>query len=102
MPEKKTITLYLAGWQQRMIADHVAADHLKGLVQISKIKLSTKFDPGSLVMYRVPDPIIVGHWSLYLTDEQILIAKARLGVKTNLSAINISPEHLKSGAISFE
>lgn len=100
MPEQKQITIYLTEWQKRMVADHVATDHLKGLTVVSKIRIAKKIPPAELVMYRVnPD---IGHgWNLYLTDEQIRHVSEELGIKAKISALNVSKKLLDSGTVIF-
>ncbi len=101
MPERKTITLYLAGWQKRMAKDYLKK--LMPLRDISKVKISV-IDKRQLVMYRQPilDGVNRAAWNLYLTDEQINHVVEMTGLKTRISALNISPEMIKSKAIIFE
>lgn len=102
MPETKSITLYLAGWQKRMIMDHVKLE--RGIEKVSKIKILGKLSKKEWVMYRQPafEHINQTAWNLYLTDEQINHASEALGIKTKISALNMSKEVLESGAITFE
>jgi hypothetical protein len=98
--EQKSVTLYLAGWPKRM-----AADYVKGLSaeKVNKIMISI-IDKKYWVMYRVPvwESAKNGEWVLYLTDEQISHVSEALGIKTKISAFNISPEMLKAGTVAFK
>jgi hypothetical protein len=101
---KETITLYLAGWQKRMIKDFISVSSFKAnsVARATKIKIAV-IDRKQWVMYRQPiDAIKAGEWNLYLTDEQINIVMEKTGLGVKLSALNVSPEMLKSGAIAFE
>jgi hypothetical protein len=100
MPERK-ITLVLTGWQKRMLKDFMKKPLLPA--EVSKISLSV-IDRRQWVMYRVVDPIGFknGAWNLYLTDAQIKKMGPLLGENVNISALRISPEMVKSGAIMFE
>jgi hypothetical protein len=103
MPEQKIITIYLTGWQRRMIADHVTADHVKGISLVTKIKIAGIIPKKEWRMYRpAVDFGKSGAWNLYLTDEQISHITEELGIKTKLSALNVSKELLDSKAIVFE
>jgi hypothetical protein len=100
MPEKgTTITLSLVTWQKQMIKDHMRrlAPAKVSVVQIPKI------DKKQWVMYRQPEPAALakGSWNLYLTDSQINKVGVRLGAGVKISALRISPEMVKSGAIVF-
>lgn len=96
MVDRTAITLYLASWQKRMILDYV-----KDAKVSNKIIVSID-DKKKWVMYIQPPELVVkGSWNLYLTDEQINKVTEVLGLKTKISALNISPEMLKSKAISF-
>lgn len=96
MVDRKVITLYLAGWQKRMLMDFV-----KGYKPSNKIVISLE-DIKQWVMYIQPPELIVkGSWNLYLTDEQIVKVTEVLGLKTKIAALNVSPEMLKSKAITF-
>lgn len=102
--DKQTVTLYLAGWQKRMIKDFmsVSALRVKAISRLTRVKVSI-LDKKQWVMYRQPvDAIKVGEWSLYLTDEQINMVTDVAGIRANFSALNISPEMVKSGAIVFQ
>ena len=109
MMENKTITLYLTGWQKRMIKDHMSAAHFKKSVadlkiaSVSKLILS-KIPNKEWVMYRVPffDQAKASHWNLYLTDEQITHVVETMGVDAKISALTISPEIVESGAITIK
>jgi hypothetical protein len=101
MSEEKAITLYLAGWQKRMVKDYLkSAEQIK---DHNKIKIN-KLEGQNVRPYMALDPDSVknNEWSLYLTDEQINYVTGVLGIKTQISALNISQEMLKSGAIVFE
>ena len=101
MPERKAITLSLAGWQKRMIMDY-----MKSALPIEKIGKVTipVIDKRQWVMYRQPirADVIKGAWNLYLTDAQIKQVTAMLGADIRISALRISPEMVKSGAIVFK
>jgi hypothetical protein len=100
---EKTITLYLAPWQKRMIADKVgtSAAKRKKLAKVSAVTLSI-IDKRQWVMYRQPHELLeAGEWDLYLTDEQISQVATVLGVGLNVSAVNISAAKIKSGAVVF-
>jgi hypothetical protein len=100
MPEQKSITIYLTGWQKRMIADHIAADHLKAIKVVTKLTLAGKIPKTEWVMYRpAVDLGKKASWNLYLTDEQISHVTEALGIKAKISALNISQELLDSKAI---
>lgn len=95
---KESVSLYLAGWQKRMIMDYMGVSTKKRLNRIVIGKIPKK----DWVMYRQPmDFISKKEWNLYLTDEQIRIVRERLGVRAKISALNISPKMLESGAIAF-
>lgn len=100
MLERKTITLYLAGWQKRMIMDYMKLD-----VPIEKLtRVTVKvLDKRHLVTYRVPifEDVKLGAWNLYLTDEQINKLTTVLGLKTKITALNVTPEMVKSEAVVF-
>ena len=100
MPERKEITLYLAGWQKRMLKDYLKTD--LSIEKINKIKISI-IDRKQWVMYR--QPVLIGAhagaWNLYLTDEQIVRVTEELGFKTKISALVVSPEMLEKGVIAF-
>lgn len=98
MSERKVITLRLAGWQKRMVKDYVKSNVLMSKVTISVI------DKIHWVTYRVPEweGVRKGAWNLYLTDAQIKEVKAVLDIKLNISALNVSPEMMNSGAVKFE
>lgn len=98
MAEKKpVITLSLAPWQKRTIQDH-----LKGVsaLEISKLKISV-IDKRQWVMYRQPTAgdLAKGAWNLYLTDAQIKSIGAKLGAGINISALKLSADMVKSGAV---
>jgi hypothetical protein len=98
---KETITLYLAGWQKRMIKDFISFK-ANSIARATKIKIAI-IDRKQWVMYRQPiDAIKTGEWNLYLTDEQINIVMEKTRLDVKLSALNVSPAMLKSGAIVFE
>ncbi len=99
MRKEKAITLYLAGWQKRMIRDHV-----KVSARITRLKFDPKIPKKEWVMYRQPvlDSVKQGAWNLYLTDEQILHVTEALGVNAKISALNVTPEVLESGVVVFE
>ena len=97
--KKKSVTLYLAGWQKRMIMDFTGISAKKRLTRIVVARIPKK----EWVMYRQPFEVMkAGQWNLYLTDEQIRIVRDKLGVRAKVSALNISPKLLKSGEIAFK
>lgn len=102
MPERKTITLYLAGWQKRMIRDHLKSTQIPE--RFSRMRVSPKIPKKEWVMYRQPifEQMKNGAWSLYLTDEQINHVVEDFGVEAKISALNITPELLEAGAVAFE
>lgn len=102
MSEEKTVTLYLAGWQKRMIKDHVPST--MSIEKINKIKIAGRIPKKEWRMYIPVDPASAqkGAWHLYLTDEQINRVKEEMNIKTSISALNISPEMLKAGTIAFD
>jgi hypothetical protein len=102
MSEEKAVTLYLSGWQKRMVMDYV-----EGVKQdITKIQISKISDGGVIVAYMAPPPpptgTAKGAWNLYLTDEHINQVAEMMGIKTKISALNITPEMLESKAVVFE
>lgn len=105
MPGEKSLTIYLTGWQKRMIADHMPAAHLKSPVEkITKLSLTDYIKmKKQMVMYLLPDTekIVKGDWVLYLTDEQILHVKEVMGIRANISGLNISKQILDSGAVNL-
>ncbi|MCG8376257.1 MAG: hypothetical protein MI702_07225 [Chlorobiales bacterium] len=99
MREQKAITLYLTGWQKRMIRDHVKAS-----ARITRLKFNPRIPKKEWVMYRQPvlEKVKQGAWNLYLTDEQILHVTEALGISAKISALNVTPEMLESGVVVFE
>ncbi len=101
--EGKGITLYLAGWQKRMVRDYIP-----NLREVHKIIINV-IDKKEILKYR---QIIVMYrpfirainekaWNLYLTDEQIVHLKELTAGEVKFTAINITPELLESKAIEF-
>lgn len=101
MSEGKAITLSLASWQQRMIRDYMKS--ALSIEEIGKVTIRV-IDKKQWVMYRQPEPAAIakGAWNLYLTDQQVTKVAAALGAEMRISALRISPEMVKSGAIVFE
>jgi hypothetical protein len=101
MSEGKAITLSLASWQQRMIRDYMKS--ALSIEEIGKVTIKV-IDKRQWVMYRQPisADVVKGAWNLYLTDAQITKVSAILGADIKISALRISPEMVKSGAIVFE
>jgi hypothetical protein len=97
----ETVTLYLAGWQKRMLKDFMPASlfKVKNIARVTKVAVAV-IDKRQWVMYRQPMDGIRGSFNLYLTDEQIAIVGDRAGVQ-KLSALNISPDMVASGAVTF-
>jgi hypothetical protein len=100
MSEGKAITLSLVEWQKRMIRDYMKS--AASIEEIGKVTISV-IDKRQWVMYRQPVPAdaVKGAWNLYLTDAQINKVAAMLGADIKISALRISPEMVKSGAIVF-
>jgi hypothetical protein len=92
---KAPFTLFLAPWQIRM-----AGDFLR-FKKITRVTLR----PGVIICpasYKIPpEGLSRRDWVLYLTDEQLTIVKERLGLKTLISGINVTPQLIKNGAITF-
>lgn len=92
---KAPFTLFLAPWQIRMAKDFLP------LKRITRITLK----PGVITCpasYKIPpEGLSRRDWVLYLTDEQLAIVKERMSLKTAVSGINITPQLIKSGAITF-
>jgi hypothetical protein len=103
MIERKAITLTLVGWQKRMVKDHMRG--VKIAVPIEEVRKVTipVIDKRHWVTYRVPmpDDVLKGAWNLYLTDAQISRVATALGAGVQISALRVSPEMVKSGAIVF-
>jgi hypothetical protein len=102
MEENKVITLYLSSWQQRMVKDYYP--DLKTIAKITIDYTAKKkvLMYMQLVMYKLPEPFSkVGHWNLYLTDEQIHQLTIESGSKLKFSALFISPELIAEKAIVF-
>jgi hypothetical protein len=94
---KETFTLYLAPWQIRMAHDFLPSD-VKQLVSV-KIKPGVIRCPAS---YKIPDRGLSRHdWVLYLTDEQMIIVHERFNLKTPISGINVTPDLIEKGSITF-
>jgi hypothetical protein len=101
MPERKMITLYLAGWQRRMVRDHLKTTQVPE--KFSRMRISPKIPKKEWVMYRQPifEQMKAGSWDLYLTDEQIDFVVDEFGVEARISALNISPGMLEEGVVAF-
>lgn len=97
----ETVTLYLAGWQKRMLKDFMPPSifKVKNIAKVTRVAV-TIVDKRQWVMYMQPEGGIRGSFNLYLTDEQIAIVGDRAGVQ-KLSALNISPDMVASGAVTF-
>lgn len=99
----KTLTLYLSTWQKRMMRDLMGSSSLKRIPfrKITKMRIRNPIGI-CLASYKLPvDGIRRGDWIIYLTDEQINMVSEELRLRTPISSVNISPETIKSGAISF-
>lgn len=100
----KTITLYLASWQKRMMKDYMPRSAFKKtpLEKITKVIIK----PGRIkcpASYKIViDWRRTGEWVMYLTDEQINIVHENFGLRTPISSINVSPETIQSGDIAFQ
>lgn len=98
---RPAITLSLVSWQKRMLQDYLKGQ--RALTAVSKIKIAV-LDRRQWVMYRQPTTadLAKGAFNLYLTDAQITKVGAALGAGINISAVRLSPDMVKSGAIAFE
>lgn len=106
MPRGKTMTLYLAGWQKRMIRDFVNPKFFKRfrvpLARVTKIiiKPGMVYCPAS---YKIPiDGIRKFEWVLYLTDEQINHVRQEMKITKPISSINITEKSLMNGMVAFK
>lgn len=97
MPDDKPITISLTEWQKRMLRDHLEIRTVPTKLTISRIPKS------DFVKYRVVDPTAFqeGSFNFYLTDPQIKTVTKSLGVDAKVSALTISPQMVKSGAIKL-
>ncbi len=104
MQEKEPLTLYLAGWQKRMLADFMPGTSYQGIRY--KDVSAIRFKPGVMkcpTSYKIPvEGLRPGEWVFYLTDEQMAQAAKYLGGRIKASSFNISPALLKSGEIALE
>ena len=92
------VTLYLEGWQKRMLKDFA---RIKGVGRITTmmIKPGKGACPAS---YKIPvSGMKKDDWLIYLTDAQMLEVKAQLGLRTPISSININKEAIEAGSIAF-
>ena len=95
MPIPKSIILTLTDWQKRMVADFARK------ADVNKIKISI-IDRRQWVMYRVPVlSTQTKAWNLYLTAAQIKKVSAAFGGEVKPSALSISADKVKAGAIEF-
>lgn len=99
----ESLSLYLAPWQKRMVKDLMPPSALRGksIRDITKVMIKNPRIkcPAS---YKIPiEGIRRGDWVMYLTDEQMVMVKEYLNLKTTISSINISPQFVKSGEIVF-
>ncbi|MCK5131405.1 MAG: hypothetical protein KAR40_04560 [Candidatus Sabulitectum sp.] len=99
MLKENAVTLYLTGWQKRMVMDCVKSATRTPFNKITIGKIPKK----EWVMYRQPvlEAVRKGAWNLYLTDEQINQVVEVMGIKANITALNISPDMLESKVIIF-
>ena len=100
---KEPLTIYLTSWQRRMVKDFMPSSWLKGksIKDITKIELKPIIGecPKS---YLIPqEGIRKGDWVLYFTDEQMTMLREYLRSPISISSVNISPEFLKTGDVSF-
>jgi hypothetical protein len=103
---KPTLTLYLAGWQKRMIKDFVKPQFFKKfrvpLARVTKMN----FKPGLVycpASYKIPfDGIGKLEWVLYLTDEQIHYLRQEMKITKLISSVNITEQFLKDGTVTFK
>lgn len=89
----------MESWQQRMAKD------FSGLKRAGKFnKVIIEFKPGGCpASYEIPpDGMRRGDWLLYLTDSQMAVVKEKLGLRTAISSINITPDIMKSKAVIFQ
>jgi hypothetical protein len=100
---QQKLELYLAPWQKRMMKDFMSsASFKKPFAKITKLVIFNPKRP-CLVSYKIPNlGMRRGDWIIYLTDEQMKIVQEKIGLRTPISSINISPDFLKNGTISFE
>jgi hypothetical protein len=101
--KEKTLSLYLAPWQKRMMKDFMSKSSLRGKSIKDIKKLVIKPIIGKCPMsYKIAmKGIRIDDWILYLTDEQMIIIGDFLGSRIPISSINISPEFIKAGDIAF-
>jgi hypothetical protein len=99
----QTVTLYLAPWQKRMLKDFMPSSSIKGKPIKDITQIVVGLGPNvCLASYLIPmDGIKLGDWVMHLTDEQMTMVKQNMKTRTPITAINISPEFLKSGQIKF-
>jgi hypothetical protein len=97
-PAKGSITLKLASWQVRMAKDYLSTR----ISKIESVSISSILDKRHWVTYRVPiEGISKSSWLLYLTDLQIKRIQEKYGIKTAISALNITEALIKEGTIVF-
>ncbi len=104
MPEsKEAITLYLAPWQQRMLRDFLPQGEYGGKRPREIVKMYVSL--GKIVCpasYKIPARgIRKGDWVMYLTDEQMTMAREVMGSKVAIPAVNVTTELIHSGAVAF-
>ncbi len=99
----KSLKLYLAPWQKRMLADFMPRSAMGGLSPSQVNAILLKPGPTKCPMsYKIPpNGIRKGDWVLYLTDEQMSMVADQIGAKVKITSFNISPEFVKSGEIAF-
>ncbi len=103
MSERKAITLSLVGWQKRMIQDHMTGMRISvPIEEISKVTIPI-IDRRQWIKYMLPTrgEALKGAWNLYLTDAQINKVASALGGDVRITALRISPDMVKSGAVVF-
>ncbi len=97
-PTKESFTLFLAPWQSRMVKDFLNLKKRK----IDRVIIK----PGIVkcpMSYKIPfKGLSTGDWILYLTDEQMSIAKERFKLKMDVPSINITDDLMKNGSIAFK
>ncbi len=106
MQRGKAMTLYLAGWQKRMIKDFVSPKYFRKfkvpLTRVTKMN----FKPGVIycpASYKIPiDGIRKFEWVLYLTDEQINYLRVEMKIKNPITSINITEQFMNNGSVTFK
>lgn len=97
-PVRASISFKLTPWQARMAKDFMSTR----LEKLERVSIIAILDKKHWVTYRVPvEGISRNSWLLYLTDLQISRVQEKFGIKTAISAINVTEELIKEGKIVF-